>query len=476
MFNKSFISIYFLPNRVLILRLSANKNKVIKNGQVILPEGLIKDYRIQNSDSLSKVISSAWSKLRIKEKVVGIVIPEFSTFSKCFKLPKLSVSEIDEAVRWQAQEYLPEGLENMILDWKITNKDSTGVEVLTVAVEKEVLSEYIEVIEKAGLFPMKVETPSICLLRYIDKEKRGTMIIYRNFGETILVVSDDGKIIGTSIQHTDNLDIVLRMASKMLDHYSDVKVEEILIGGEGIKQDFEKISAFLKRKVRMIDPKLDGIGSEEIQKNLIPISLQFEEAEQPADPTTLNLLPASLVDKYKFERIKIQVWSLTLTITLFVWLSFLVTLGSYLIMSQNINDLKAEYKNVDKLEFGSVSPLDEIESINKISQNIIKIKNITVLPQVILNEVYSSKPLGITIMKYDLDLDKGEVRLQGVSVDRKTLIKFKENLEKLSSVDKVEIPISSFEAETNLDFSLAYLYLPIKNTIKEKQIKINPIR
>src|SRR4030042_1658313 len=156
MFTKSFVSIYFLPDRVYLLTLSSNKKKVKKHGQVVLPEGLIKDNRIQDVNALSKVLSSAKAKLGIREKVAGLIIPEFSTFTKYFKLPSLSVSEIDEAVRWQAQEYLPGGLENTLLDWRVSKKDSSGVEVMTVSVDKDVLTEYLDTAEKAGFYPMKV--------------------------------------------------------------------------------------------------------------------------------------------------------------------------------------------------------------------------------------------------------------------------------------------------------------------------------
>ena len=90
-----------------------------------------------------------------------------------------------------------------------------------------------------------------------------------------------------------------------------------------------------------------------------------------------------------------------------------------------------------------------------------------------LNGIYTSKPPGVKIIKYALDLDKGLISLQGQATDRLTLINFKESLEKLDDFENVEIPISSFEAETNLEFSLTFSYLPIKSTVKDKPVKVN---
>jgi hypothetical protein len=141
-------------------------------------------------------------------------------------------------------------------------------------------------------------------------------------------------------------------------------------------------------------------------------------------------------------------------------------------MNQNINNLKAKVGD-SQLPAGK-NPLQEVESINMISRNVLKIKDASVSPQSILNDIYSSKPSGISIRDYKLDLDKGEIRLQGLAVDRVTLIQFKENVESVSNFENVEIPISSFEAETNLEFSLTFSYVPISSTVKEKPIKVNP--
>ena len=108
MFNKSLVSIYFTESKLFAIELSSNKKNVKKSVALHLPPGLIKNYRIVDKEALSKIIKRLWERTNFKEKSVGIVVPEFSTFTKLLKLPKISVSEINEAVEWQAQEYLPD--------------------------------------------------------------------------------------------------------------------------------------------------------------------------------------------------------------------------------------------------------------------------------------------------------------------------------------------------------------------------------
>ena len=79
---KSFVSIYFSPAKLQIVKLSANKKRVEKFATVDLPPGLVMDYGVGNPRPLSDVIKKTFASLGIREKSVGLVVPEFSSFIK----------------------------------------------------------------------------------------------------------------------------------------------------------------------------------------------------------------------------------------------------------------------------------------------------------------------------------------------------------------------------------------------------------
>ena len=60
-----------------------------------------------------------------------------------------------------------------------------------------------------------------------------------------------------------------------------------------------------------------------------------------------------------------------------------------------------------------------------------------------------------------------------MAADRLTLIQFKDNLDASENFGAVDIPISSFEAETNLEFAINLSYLPVSSTMEKKPIKVN---
>ncbi len=459
MFNKSLVSIYFLENKILVAELDSTKSKVSKFASVDIPLGLIEDYKVVDYMALTKILKGIWSKYGFNEKTVGIIIPEFSTFSKLLTLPKLSLQELNEAALWQAQEYLPDGSENMVIDWKIVDKSDKGYEVLIAAVSKDILMDYVKVCEQAGLFPHGVLIPSICLSNLTNKNDNGNLIVYSGINETILVICVKEKILGTSVLQNTNSKEAILTAEKMVNHYKQVEIKNVYVGGKNSSEELVNgLKNSLKLDVSLLQPKLEGIDQQSLMELIVPVSLLLGELKEPSDSRTLNLLPPDLVDKYKVGKAKVEIWSLTLTITLFTWFCFLIILGSYFVISQQIILLKT--KNLEKTDRIAASVKNETDatSVNEIADKILKIKSETVFPETVLNIITSAKTPGISIARYEINLEKGDIQVIGTSTDRESLISFKQNLEKSSAVHDVQIPLTNFENVTNLEFTLSFQY------------------
>jgi hypothetical protein len=475
MFKKSFTSVYFSANKLYILQLDGRRKKVKNFGSAELPRGLIKNYRVQDKPTLANILKKIWkSNSRLREKSLGIVIPEFSTFTKLFSLPKLPFSELNEAVGWQAQESLPTSANDMVMDWMIVGQNKKGYEVLTVAMETSILEGFVEAAETAGLFPLAVEIPSLCLVRVSDSVKSlGRLIIYKNSGESILVVAAGAKIFGTSVLHTNDQNVIISTASKITSHYKkDVKIEKILIGGTGVDGKLiQQLESVLKRDVEWIRPKIKGLSEAQIQEYLIPICMQLDDLDEPSDQYSLNLLPLALVTKYKRARLALQIWSLTLTITLVVWISFFISIGSYLFIAQQIDALKARSTSKVQMTQQNKKIAEEVKYINDVAERVLKIKSISASPQKVLNDIKDASPSGIFIREYKLDLDRGIIEVTGRASTRQVLLEFKKNLEKNPDITSVEIPISNFEVEKDLRFNLNFVYLPVRKLGDKKQVK-----
>lgn len=461
MVNKSFVSIFFSPTTLQVLQLDGSKKRVKKSLSVALPGGLIQNYRVVDEESLAKIIKTIWKKLGLRERFVGIVVPEFSTFTKLLTLPRIELEELDEAVRWQAEDFLATDPSNVVLDWKIIKEGKKSFQILAVSIEKEILQGYVESAELAGLFPLVVETPSLSLARISDGKPSGRLVLYESYGEAILIVAQGPKIMGSSVADITNHDEVIKVCARMIEHYHKAKVTRIIIGGSKLdKVLIDKLQKTLGKPAEWMKLGIGGLPAEKLQEYLIPISLQLKDPAEPLDESTVNLLPNELVRKYEHGKLKLQVWSLTLFVTLVVWFCFLSTLGVYFFLGQQMEVFR-KTSALQKIPPEKAEIINQIKEINQISDKVSKITNISYSPQVILNAIARAQPPGITIIEHRLDLETGKIQIEGVSASRQDIVGFKRALEEQNDFSLVSIPISSFEAEKDFEFGLSFIYLPV---------------
>jgi hypothetical protein len=468
MINKPFVSIYFLADKLQIAQLDSS-NKVKRIATVAVPEGIIKGtggsgnsafaYHVEDVSALARILKSSWNKLHIKQRSVGLIVPEFSTFSKLFSVPKLTIAEVDEAIRWQMQEIIPTDIKNLVLDWKIAAKSDDGYQILVAAMQKSILKTYIASVEQAGLFPLVVEMPSLSLARATGFEPVGTLIVYREKERFILVVGSGEQVFAASVVDAD--ENIYQAAKRMLGHYSAAGVKKVQVCGSGMDANIVEQLKKLDLEFEPLELKIGGLEKASVQEYLIPLSLQQKHSIEPANPATINLLPPLLVAKYKSASTRLRVWGMTLIVTLFVWFCFLVALGSFLFLGQQKAQFESDNPAADRFVKERREMAEKVTAVNVLVQNVDNIRSATLAPQILFDIVEKAGGESVAIRSYKMDLDKGQAIVKGVALDRSALIALKNNLENEPLLGDIEIPISSLEVERDLDFQITFSYLPL---------------
>jgi predicted nucleic acid-binding protein len=354
------------------------------------------------------------------------------------------------------------------LDAKINKFDSgelkngnEELKVLVVAVLKDVLGGYVRSAHLAGLFPLVVETPALSLVRFSESKETGFLFIHESEGGAIIIISQGQGIVGSSSLTQNNQDEVIKVAWQMIKHYKEVVVEEILVGGSGINSGVvEGLKKSLGKEVLFIKPSVGGVDANVFQEYMIPISLLLKDPTEPADETTVNLLPPELVKKYEREKIKHQIWSLTLFVSLIVWISFFTALGVYLFLGMQLALIRQE-EVLTQIPPEKAEYISQVEEINKISTKVLSVTSARVYPETIINAISKARPPGVTILRYRINMETGSIELIGTSQTREFLIEFKDSLEENIDFSLVHIPISSFEKESDLEYVANFSYLPI---------------
>lgn len=459
MYKKSFVSVSITSEKLQLVQLSAKKDKVLKFDSVDLPKGIIVNYKVVDSKALSEVIKTIWKKNSIRETSIGVIVPEFSTFTKTLTLPQLEVEELDEAVRWQAQEFLPSSGSSMVMDWKVIKNIGQTRQILAVAIPTDVLSGYVTSLEDAGLFPLVVETPSISLVRLTTKTDDEKLIIYSNSGEAILIMTQGEKILGSVVTESHNQEGVFQAATQMMRHYSEVPAKKVVLGGLEVGQSLhDELVNNLKLPVEWAKINVLGFSTSQLQDYLIPLSLQLKDPTEPADETTINLLPPNWVKQYEHKRMRLRIWSLLIFATLTIIISLLSVVAVFIMLLTQKNALSKETAVNEGL---STEAQKEIQKINSLSEKTVKLTEKDTQPQTIVNLVSKSLTEGVVIDKYIIDLEEGAVIISGIASTRQNLVDFKKKMDNLDEFGPINIPLSSLLLEQNLIFELNFVYLPL---------------
>ena len=158
-----------------------------------------------------------------------------------------------------------------------------------------------------------------------------------------------------------------------------------------------------------------------------------------------------------------QIKGLLVVLTLVILANFIVALVVFVLISAEIGVLEQSQTNGKNSAQQSV--VGQIESANKLGDDVIKITSGTVYPQTIINIISSSLPEGLKVTDYRLDM------VRGTSVDRQQLLTFKKNLEETGKFSSVSIPVSSFEKDKDLEFEASFGFLELAKGTK-KQLKL----
>jgi type IV pilus assembly protein PilM len=131
-----------------------------------LPPELIVDGSIIDSfrlvDSLKELLRK--SKVKTKDSVIGIA-GHSSVIIKRISLPEMSEEELSESIKFEAEQYVPFDIEEVSLDFQILGpKSEPGqMDVILVAVKKDIINEYVSVVKEAGFNPVIVDVNSFAL-------------------------------------------------------------------------------------------------------------------------------------------------------------------------------------------------------------------------------------------------------------------------------------------------------------------------
>jgi len=153
----------------------------------------------------AEIISKMAKDLKIIKKSVHVIIPDSYCFAQVMEFAKLNQKELLSAVRYQADQFIPLPIDEVVLDLEIVKENNITKKntILVVATPKLLVNKLEKTLELAGYSPESLESELSAVTRYFSEvspynEAQPSTYLVLNFGfstTSIYLISMPGGIL-----------------------------------------------------------------------------------------------------------------------------------------------------------------------------------------------------------------------------------------------------------------------------------------
>jgi type IV pilus assembly protein PilM len=170
---------------------------------VALPKGLVLNDEITDMKTFDYLLKQTLDKPqfgRLGTNFVVSSLPESKSFVRVVQIPKMSESEAENAVPYEAENFIPLPLDQVYLDWQKIGESGDKMNILMIATPKAFVDKYLEILDTAGLKTIALEVESqSCLRALIPQGSIETaLLIDLDAFRSSLIMVEDGNIQFTS--------------------------------------------------------------------------------------------------------------------------------------------------------------------------------------------------------------------------------------------------------------------------------------
>ncbi len=150
------------------------------------------DIKIATSDApedqrrLGDAIMNLITQTGIVSRNVVVGMPSSKTFATVVDLPDLPPQELSSTIKYQAEQFIPQAIDEVKLDWAVLGKslrDPTKVEVLLVSVTNKFSEARLDMVEGLGLNVVALEPDSLALVRSLVPANSRDVHMIIDFGD-----------------------------------------------------------------------------------------------------------------------------------------------------------------------------------------------------------------------------------------------------------------------------------------------------
>ncbi|MDE2019196.1 MAG: type IV pilus assembly protein PilM [Patescibacteria group bacterium] len=147
-------------------------------------------------------------------------LPPFSVFTTVLDFPQMAPQEVEQALRFQAQQYVPLPLSEVSLDWMKVGEfqDDQGFihqKIFLTSVPNEQINKYNKMFAAAGLRLSALETESLSLARLFGGDPTPTILVDIGSRSTNIVFFEGGGLVWNTQSDFGGASLTQALASSL---------------------------------------------------------------------------------------------------------------------------------------------------------------------------------------------------------------------------------------------------------------------
>jgi type IV pilus assembly protein PilM len=195
------------------------------------PPGVIQEGSIVEPGALANELRNMMNELRTRKRYVVTAASNLAVITRTLQVPKMPIKQMEEAVRWEAERYIPFPIDEVVLDYSPLDAhesvpDGEQMDVVVGAARQETVASLVEALKAANLEPLIIDVKPFAGLRTLNNRLHSTdrepitlfleigaessaLVLTR--GERLLlnrVINLSGKDFTAAISRAFNLDIM----------------------------------------------------------------------------------------------------------------------------------------------------------------------------------------------------------------------------------------------------------------------------
>ena len=132
-------------------------------GVAPLRSDAIVDGAIKEPAAVSNAIKEAVTSAGVTGTDAAISICGRELIIKKVQIPAVPAKELHDAVQLEAEHHIPFAIDEVFIDYHVVGQHESNLDLILVAVKKSKVTEYVTVVEDAGLNPLIVDVDSFAL-------------------------------------------------------------------------------------------------------------------------------------------------------------------------------------------------------------------------------------------------------------------------------------------------------------------------